>query len=83
MTGVQTCALPICKICDKFPAEIDSIIEPQYIEFNGWNANITEIHNYNDLPNEFKKYIEFIEKETGVNISIVSTGPDRAETIIR
>ncbi|HPS72268.1 MAG TPA: adenylosuccinate synthetase, partial [Bacteroidales bacterium] len=31
----------------------------------------------------FKTYIDFIEKETGVRISIVSTGPDRSETIIR
>lgn len=71
------------KICERFPAEIDSIIEPQYINFKGWNSNITEIQNYDELPSECKKYIEFIENETGVRISIVSTGPDRAETIIR
>ncbi|PKP19480.1 MAG: adenylosuccinate synthase [Bacteroidetes bacterium HGW-Bacteroidetes-20] len=71
------------KICDRFPSEIDSIIEPQYIEFKGWKSNITEVHNYSDLPLECKTYIEFIEKETGVKVSIVSTGPDRSETIIR
>ena len=71
------------KICDRFPSEIDSKIEPQYVEFKGWNSNITEVHNYSDLPVECKTYIEFIEKETGVKVSIVSTGPDRSETIIR
>lgn len=70
-------------ICERFPAEIDSVIEPQYINFKGWNSNITDVNNYDELPIECKKYIEFIENETGVKISIVSTGPDRAETIIR
>lgn len=71
------------EITDRFPAEIDAPIEPVYQSFKGWKSNITDIKNYDNLPDAFKTYIEFIEKEIGVRISIVSTGPDRSETIIR
>ena len=40
-------------------------------------------NNFNDLPKEIKTYIEFIEKETGVPVKIVSVGPDRNKTIFR
>lgn len=70
-------------ITDRFPAEIDVPIEPVYQTFKGWNSNITDIKSYEQLPETFKTYIDFIEKETGVKISIVSTGPDRSETIFR
>ncbi len=71
------------EITDRFPADIDAPIEPVYQTFKGWNTNITEVKSYEMLPDTFKTYIDFIEKETGVKISIVSTGPDRSETIIR
>jgi adenylosuccinate synthase len=71
------------EITDRFPAEIDAPIEPVYQTFKGWKSNITNIKSFENLPETFKTYIDFIEKETGVRISIVSTGPDRSETIIR
>jgi adenylosuccinate synthase len=71
------------EITDRFPAEIDVPIKPVYQTFKGWNTNITEINSFDSLPENFKTYINFIEKETGVRISIISTGPDRSETIIR
>lgn len=71
------------EITDRFPAETDAPIEPIYKKFKGWNSNITNIKSFENLPDTFKTYIEFIEKETGVRISIVSTGPDRSETIFR
>lgn len=58
-------------------------IKPVYTEFKGWNANLTGVTAYNDLPQELKNYIEFIEKEVGVPIQIVSVGPDRKQTIVR
>ena len=39
--------------------------------------------DYNQLPQEAKDYVEFIEKQIGVHISIVSTGPAREEIIFR
>jgi adenylosuccinate synthase len=58
-------------------------IEPVYKEFKAWKEDITKIKSYKDLPDELKTYIDFIEKETGVPVTVVSVGPDRNETIMR
>ena len=49
----------------------------------GWNEDISGIREYDNLPDALKKYIEFIEKNTGVPVTMVSVGPDREETIFR
>ena len=67
----------------EFPYEVNGEIVPVYKEFEGWNCNINGIRNYDQFPTRLKEYIEFIEKETGVPVKIVSVGPDREETIIR
>jgi adenylosuccinate synthase len=67
----------------RFPTEINAKIKPVYKEFNGWKQNLSEIINFEALPQAFREYVSFIEKETGVPVSIVSTGPDREQTIIR
>jgi adenylosuccinate synthase len=66
-----------------FLSEIDEKITPVYKDFKGWKQNISEIDDYENLPQLFKVYIDFIEKETGVPINIISTGPDRNKIIIR
>jgi len=71
------------KTTERFPTEINEKIKPVYKEFKGWNQNLSKIKEYEKLPQAFKEYIAFIEKETGVPVSIVSTGPDREQTIIR
>jgi adenylosuccinate synthase len=58
---------------------IDADITPVYVDMKGWKQNITSASN---LPEELLNYISFIEKETGVPISIVSVGPDRKQTIV-
>jgi len=58
---------------------IDADIIPVYVDMKGWKQNITSANN---LPEELLHYISFIEKQTGVRISIVSVGPDRKQTII-
>ncbi len=67
----------------EFPYEVNEGITPVYKEFKGWKQDINKVRKYNDFPNEFKEYVEFIEKETGVPVKIISVGPDREETIIR
>ena len=67
----------------EFPYEHEAEIEPVYKEFKGWNCDICNIQNYDDFPAELKEYIEFIEKETGIPIWIVSVGADRKATIFR
>jgi adenylosuccinate synthase len=67
----------------RFPTEINEKIQPVFKEFKGWKQTLSANNTYQDLPEAFKAYVDFIEKETGVPISIVSTGPDRNQTIIR
>jgi adenylosuccinate synthase len=69
--------------CNELPFDNDSVIEPVYTEFEGWDELITGHRKYEDLPIALKRYIEFIEKETGVPVTMVSVGPDRKETIFR
>ncbi|HLP74266.1 MAG TPA: adenylosuccinate synthase [Bacteroidales bacterium] len=69
--------------CSEIPVSGDTAIEPVYIESEGWMEDISGIRKYDRLPSELKKFIAFIEKETGVPITMVSVGPDREQTIIR
>lgn len=57
--------------------------KPIYEVLPGWKQEIRGITNYNDLPENCKKYIEFIEKEIEVPITLVSNGPGRDEIIKR
>lgn len=56
---------------------------PFYQTFKGWKTAINKATKFDQLPPELKKYIQFIENETGIPVSIVSVGPDRKETIVR
>ncbi len=71
------------KMTTQVPYEFNEHLEPVYQGFEGWNDNLASIRSYKDLPAQLKNYIEFIEKETGVPVWIVSLGPDREATIIR
>ncbi|MBN8565502.1 adenylosuccinate synthase [Flavobacterium filum] len=67
-----------------FPYNIEpENVEPIYQEMKGWQADLTGMTSYNELPQELKTYIEFIEKELEVPIKVVSVGPDRKQTILR
>lgn len=57
--------------------------KPVYETLPGWKSDIRGITDYNDLPKEAKDYVEFIEKELGVKISMVSNGPKRNEILYR
>ena len=58
-------------------------VSPIYTEMKGWKEDITKITSYEALPEEFKAYITYIEKELEVPIKVVSVGPDRTQTIMR
>ncbi len=49
--------------------------------FEGWKEDISKIETFNELPGSFKKYVKFIEDETGVPIKLISTGADRKNRI--
>lgn len=54
-----------------------------YKDFPGWQTDLTGMTSEAQFPQELKDYIAFIEKETQTSITIVSVGPDRAQTISR
>ena len=56
-------------------------IKPVYKKVAGWEKSTAGINKFNDLPENAKKYIQILEDLMETNISIVSTGPDRKETI--
>ena len=67
-----------------FPYDIDSKdVIPNYIEFKGWDKDITNIKNEDDLPRELIEYIDYIESFVQVPIKLISVGPDRKQTIYR
>ena len=65
------------------PFDNNAVIEPVYTELPGWTEDITGIRKYDDLPVNLKNYVEFIEEQTGIPVTIVSVGPDRNSTIFR
>ncbi|MFO7756391.1 MAG: adenylosuccinate synthase [Bacteroidales bacterium] len=70
-------------ISQELSYDINTDIEPVYIEMDGWKEDITGMDKYGELPDSLKEYISYIEKETGIPVDIISVGPDRSETIIR
>ena len=71
------------KEIDYFPSIIDSDnIKPVYKVFPGWTSKVNESRRYEDLEDNFKNYITFIEGSVGVKIKLISLGPDREETVL-
>ncbi len=69
---------------DMFPYELtDHKITPVYKTLPGWNCSLDGLTEYEQLPGALIEYIAFLEETLGVPVNIVSTGPDRTETIIR
>ncbi|KHS56900.1 MULTISPECIES: adenylosuccinate synthase [Terrisporobacter] len=73
------------KIINNFPASLEDLAkcEPVYEELDGWHEDITKVENFDDLPENAKKYVARIEELIDVNIDLVSVGPNRTQTIIR
>ncbi len=67
-----------------FPYSIEEdTLEPVYVTLPGWKTDMTQMKSEAEFPENFKKYINFLETELGTPISIVSIGPDREQTIVR
>lgn len=61
----------------------ESVTGVVYRDFKGWGSEISRCRSYDALPSSFKEYVRFIETETSVPITIISLGPDRADTLLR
>ncbi len=67
----------------QFPYTVTEKLKPVYTDFEGWKCDLRNCRSYDEFPPAFKRYVDFIERETGVPVKIISVGPDRAETIER
>lgn len=65
-----------------FPYEIDDV-EPIYKELPGWKTDMTQFTSEEQFPEAFSQYVKFLEDFLETPITIISIGPDRAQTIIR
>jgi adenylosuccinate synthase len=68
-----------------FPADLDELekAEMVYKTFPGWQTKTTGVNRWEDLPERAKEYVDFIEKEVGVRIRWIGTGPRREDMIVR
>lgn len=71
------------EVTKDFPFSVEANVEPVYTEMEGWKTDMTGITSEAEFPAAFKNYIAYIERELGVPVTIVSVGPDRAQTIVR
>ena len=72
------------KIINDFPTTaVLKKCKPVFTTLKGWHSNIRGIKNYDEFPDEAKAYVEFIEKQLGHKIDMVSNGPEREAIIYR
>jgi adenylosuccinate synthase len=83
--------IPICvgyeiegKVSDEIPADVEGLeqIKPVYTKLKGWRASTEGITEFDRLPPEAREYLRFQERESGAKIGMVSTGPDRNQTVL-
>lgn len=83
--------IPVCvgyeiggKVTKEFPTTpMLEKAKPVFKVLPGWKCDIRGIRKYEELPENCRKYVEFIEQEIGVPITMVSNGPGREEIILR
>jgi adenylosuccinate synthase len=83
--------IPICvgyeiegKVSDEIPADVQGLerIKPVYTKMKGWRTSTEGITDFDKLPQAARDYLRFQERESGARIGMVSTGPDREQTIL-
>jgi adenylosuccinate synthase len=89
LDGLETLRIAVGYDCDGQTVDTPPIgadayeqCKPQYIDMPGWSESTVGVKNYDDLPENAKAYIKKIEEVVGVPVDIISTGPDRNETIV-
>ena len=72
------------KVTEEFPASIEALnaAKPVLKHFRGWKSCLKDCRSYDDLPDEAKAYVDFIEEYTSTRIGIISVGYDRKDTFI-
>jgi adenylosuccinate synthase len=82
--------IPVCtgydvdgKACDTMPADVRGIesIRPVYTRLGGWKTSTEGVRSFDALPTMAQQYLRFMESESGARVALVSTGPDRDQTL--
>jgi adenylosuccinate synthase len=68
---------------DLIPADVSGLerIEPVYTRLKGWQTATEGVQSFEELPKLAQEYLRFLERESGAKIGMVSTGPDREQTM--
>ena len=72
------------KLCESLPAVSQDLrrVEPVYATLPGWRSSTLGMTEMNSLPPNARRYVDFLSSQIGVDIGLVSTGPERSQTII-
>jgi adenylosuccinate synthase len=72
------------KVSDVIPADVQGLeqIKPVYTTLKGWQSSTDGITEFEKLPQAAREYLRFQERESGAKIGMVSTGPDREQTMV-
>jgi len=70
---------------ESFPADLDIMenMEIEYKTFKGWRSKTTGVKQFEELPEQAREYVVFIEREVGVPIKWIGTGPRREDMCVR
>jgi adenylosuccinate synthase len=88
----QLTEIPVCvgyrvngRKVDEMPATRSGLdgVEPLYDVLPGWRVSTKGTTRYEDLPEDARRYLSYLEERCGVEVGCVSTGPERMETIVR
>jgi adenylosuccinate synthase len=71
-------------VTDEVPADVQGLeqIRPKYTKLKGWRERTDGITEFEKLPQAAQEYLRFQERESGARIGMVSTGPDRDQTMV-
>ncbi len=72
------------KILEEFPSRTECLdnCEPIYEEIEGWKEDLSGCRDFNDLPSNAKRFIRRVEEYTGIDVCLISVGPQRHQTIM-
>jgi adenylosuccinate synthase len=73
------------QVMSEMPLFVDaySEVEPVYEEMPGWSQSTVGTVRFEELPHNARRYLDRIQELAGVPIDMISTGPDRDQTIVR
>jgi adenylosuccinate synthase len=83
--------IPICigyeidgRVTDEVPADVQGLehIKPRYTTLKGWRQSTEGITEFDMLPKAAQEYLRFQERESGARVGMISTGPDRNQTMM-